>query len=54
LSFIGSRKKTEKEFEQIRSQVNENIRDACAEAGILIFAPHYDADPTTFGPAADN
>lgn len=48
------REKTEKEFEQIRSQVNENIRDACAEAEIRIFSPTYYPDPTIYGPAADN
>jgi small-conductance mechanosensitive channel len=46
--------KTLKEFEQARSQLNENIRDCCAEAGIRIFAPNYEADPTNYGPAADN
>jgi small-conductance mechanosensitive channel len=46
--------KTLKEFEQARSQLNENIRDCCAEAGIRVFAPNYEADPTNYGPAANN
>jgi small-conductance mechanosensitive channel len=45
--------KTLKEFEQARSQLNENIRDCCAAAGIRIFAPNYEADPTNYGPAAE-
>jgi small-conductance mechanosensitive channel len=44
--------KTLKEFEQARSQLHENIRDCCAAAGIRIFAPSYEADPTNYGPAA--
>ncbi len=47
------REKTEKEFEQIRSQVNENIRDACAEAEIRIFSPIYYPDPKIYASAAD-
>lgn len=46
--------KTLKEIEQARSQLNENIRDCCAAAGIQIFAPNYEADPTNYGPAANN
>jgi small-conductance mechanosensitive channel len=46
--------KTLKELEQARSQLHENIRDCCAEAGIRIFAPSYEADPTNYGPAADH
>jgi small-conductance mechanosensitive channel len=46
--------KTLKEFEQARSQLNENIRDCSAEARIRIFAPNYEADPTNYGPAANN
>lgn len=46
--------KTLKEIDEARSQLNENIRDCCAEAGIRIFAPNYEADPTNYGPAADN
>jgi small-conductance mechanosensitive channel len=46
--------KTLKELEQARSQLNENIRDCCAAAGIRIFAPNYEADPTNYGPAANN
>ncbi|BFM39877.1 mechanosensitive ion channel family protein [Synechocystis sp. LKSZ1] len=42
-----------KEVELSRSQLNENIRDCCAEAGIRIFAPSYEADPTNYGPAVD-
>ncbi len=45
--------KTLKEVEQARSQLNENIRDCCGEAGIRIFAPSYEADPTNYGPAVD-
>jgi small-conductance mechanosensitive channel len=45
--------KTLKELEQARSQLHENIRDCCAEAGIKIFAPSYEADPTNYGPAAE-
>jgi small-conductance mechanosensitive channel len=45
--------KTLKEIEQARSQLHENIRDCCAEAGIRIFAPSYEADPTNYGPAAE-
>jgi small-conductance mechanosensitive channel len=45
--------KTVKEFEQARSQLHENIRDCCAELGIKIFAPSYEADPTNYGPVAD-
>lgn len=44
--------KTAKEFEQARSQLHENIRDCCAQAGIRIFAPSYEADPTNYGPVA--
>jgi small-conductance mechanosensitive channel len=44
--------KTLKELEQARSQLHENIRDCCAEAGIRVFAPNYEADPTNYGPAA--
>ncbi len=43
--------KTLQEFEQAHSQLHENMRDCCAEAGITIFAPRYEADPTTYGPA---
>jgi small-conductance mechanosensitive channel len=46
--------KTLKEIEQACSQLNENIRDCCAAAGIRIFAPSYEADPTNYGPAANN
>jgi len=46
--------KTLKEIEQACSQLNENIRDCCAEAGIRVFAPNYEADPTNYGPAANN
>ncbi|WRH66075.1 MAG: mechanosensitive ion channel family protein [Planktothrix sp. GU0601_MAG3] len=45
--------KTLKGIEQARSQLNENIRDCCTTAGIRIFAPNYEADPTNYGPAAD-
>jgi small-conductance mechanosensitive channel len=45
--------KSLKEFEQIRSQLHENIRDCCAEASIRIFAPSYEADPTNYGPVKD-
>jgi small-conductance mechanosensitive channel len=45
--------KTLKELEQARSQLHENIRDCCAAAGIRIFAPSYEADPTNYGPAAE-
>lgn len=45
--------KTLKEFEQVRSQLHENIRDCCTEAGIRIFAPCYEADPTKYGPAKE-
>ncbi|VXD18494.1 mechanosensitive ion channel family protein [Planktothrix paucivesiculata] len=45
--------KTSKGIEQARSQLNENIRDCCATAGIRIFAPNYEADPTNYGPAVD-
>jgi hypothetical protein len=37
---------------EVPSQLQENIRDCCAEAGIRIFAPSYEADPTNYGPAA--
>ncbi|HEY9616229.1 MAG TPA: mechanosensitive ion channel family protein [Microcoleaceae cyanobacterium] len=46
--------KTLKEVEQARSQLHENIRDCCDEAGIRIFAPSYEADPTNYGPAVNN
>ena len=46
--------KTLKEIDEARSQLNENIRDCCAEAGIRIFAPNYEADPTNYGPAANH
>lgn len=46
--------KTLKELEQARSQLHENILDCCAAMGIRIFAPSYEADPTNYGPAADN
>jgi small-conductance mechanosensitive channel len=46
--------KTLKEIEQARSQLHENIRDCCDEAGIRIFAPSYEADPTNYGPAAND
>ncbi len=42
--------KTLKEIEQTHSQLHENIRDCCAEAGIIIFAPSYEADPAHYGP----
>jgi small-conductance mechanosensitive channel len=42
--------KTLKEIEQAHSQLHENIRDCCTEAGIRIFAPSYEADPTNYGP----
>lgn len=45
--------KTSKGIEQAYSQLNENIRDCCATAGIRIFAPNYEADPTNYGPAVD-
>ncbi len=32
------------ELDKISSQLNENIRDCCAEAGIRILAPIYEAD----------
>ncbi|MEA5509251.1 mechanosensitive ion channel domain-containing protein [Crocosphaera sp. UHCC 0190] len=44
--------KTLKEFEEARSKLHENIRDCCQEAGIRVFAPSYEADPTNYGPAA--
>jgi len=46
--------KTLKEVELARSELNENIRDCCTRNGIRIFAPSYEADPTNYGPAADN
>ncbi|ACK66864.1 MscS Mechanosensitive ion channel [Rippkaea orientalis PCC 8801] len=46
--------KSLKEFEQTRSKLHENIRECCQEAGIRIFAPSYEADPTNYGPAAVN
>jgi small-conductance mechanosensitive channel len=46
--------KTLKELEEARSQLHENIRDCCTAAGIRIFAPNYEADPTNYGPAANN
>lgn len=46
--------KTLKEIEQARSQLHENIRDCCDEVGIRIFAPSYEADPTNYGPAAND
>jgi small-conductance mechanosensitive channel len=46
--------KTLKEIEQARSELNENIRDCCTHEGIRIFAPSYEADPTNYGPAANN
>lgn len=45
--------KSLKEFEQIHSQLHENIRSCCEVAGIKIFAPSYEADPTNYGPAKD-
>ncbi len=44
--------KSLKEFDLARSQLNENIRECCALAGIRIFAPSYEADPNSYGPAA--
>jgi small-conductance mechanosensitive channel len=46
------KEKTLKEYEEARSQLHENIRDCCNEAGIRVFAPSYEADPTNYGPAA--
>lgn len=46
--------KTLKEIEQVRSQLHENIRDCCTEAGIRLFAPNYEADPPNYGPAANS
>jgi small-conductance mechanosensitive channel len=45
--------KTAKEYELTRSQLHENIRDCCAEFGIRILAPVYQADPNNYGHAAD-
>nr|ADN13282.1 MscS Mechanosensitive ion channel [Gloeothece verrucosa PCC 7822] len=33
---------------EIYSQLHQNIRDTCSEAEIRIFAPSYEADPTTY------
>ena len=44
--------KTLKELEQAHSQLHENIRECCGAAGIRIFAPSYEADPTNYGPVA--
>jgi len=46
--------KTERQIEQTRSQLNENIQDCCQELGIKIFAPSYEADPTNYGPNIQN
>ncbi|ACK72813.1 MscS Mechanosensitive ion channel [Gloeothece citriformis PCC 7424] len=45
--------KTLREYEQARSQLHENIRNCCIKAGITIFAPRYEADPTKYGPVKD-
>ncbi len=44
--------KTVREYEKTQSELNENIRDSCTNAGIRIFAPSYEADPNNYGPAA--
>ncbi|GBF80727.1 small-conductance mechanosensitive channel [Aphanothece sacrum FPU1] len=46
------KEKNFKEYEEARSQLHENIRDCCQEAGIRVFAPSYEADPTNYGPTA--
>jgi len=40
------------DIEKARSQLHENIRDYCEKAGITIFAPSYEADPSNYGPVA--
>jgi len=44
--------KSETDVEKTRSQLHENIRDCCQQAGIIIFAPSYEADPDVYGPVA--
>lgn len=41
------------QLEELLSNLHENIQDCCAEAGIVIFAPSYEANPNTYGPAAN-
>ncbi|MGL5035750.1 MAG: mechanosensitive ion channel family protein [Microcystaceae cyanobacterium] len=48
------KEKTEKDINQTRSRLHENIQDCCLEAGIKIFAPSYEADPTKYGPNITN
>jgi small-conductance mechanosensitive channel len=44
---------TAMDIEETRSRLHENIRDFCQNAGIQIFAPGYEADPTSYGPVID-
>ncbi|UFP93510.1 mechanosensitive ion channel family protein [Gloeobacter morelensis] len=51
-ALVMAQSNAELTVERIYSQLHENIRDCCQEAGIRIFAPSYEADPNEFGPAA--